>query len=407
MPKKILFFLTIIAGSIFFFSRCIQIKSNNDPRGNFYAGSTACIKCHQQIYNTYLHTSHYHSASAASFSSIAGNFSSDSNTLFINDSLKVVMEKRGNIPYQVLYINNKQKNAERFDIVFGNTDGQTYLYWKNDLVYQLPVSYFAALHSWSSSPGYPSDTVIFDRPIYRRCFECHTSFIKESLQHATTNTESKELDKNSVIYNIDCERCHGPAATHVNFHEEYPNEKKGRYIISFASLSRSQKIDICAVCHSGNKNYMLASTFSFMPGDTLSHYMLPGVNTARIDGRPDVHGNQPQLLAMSKCFINSNMDCSTCHNPHINDRGNTIAYSQKCMACHTEANHNFCKMANASDISFLKSNCTTCHMPQQASNIIRMKTSNAALNKAVLMVNHHIAIYPEESKKIIAEAIKK
>ena len=289
-------------------------------------------------------------------------------------------------------------------LFFGNTKGQTYLYWKNDLLFQLPVSYFAASHSWSSSPGYPSDTVIFNRPIYGRCFECHTSYIKEVAQTSSSNYDSKALEKNSIIYNIDCERCHGPSATHVNFHTAYPEEKKARYIVSFNSLSRQQKIDVCAVCHSGNKNFMVASTFAFRPGDTLAKFMIPRyINTVYPNIKPDVHGNQPQLLSMSKCFINSNMDCATCHNTHINDRGNKISYAQKCMTCHTDASHNFCKIANASNISFLKNNCTTCHMPQQASNVIKMKITETGKNKSILMVNHRIAVYTDESKKIMEE----
>ncbi len=311
------------------------------------------------------------------------------------------MEKRGAVPYQVLYINGKEKRSERFDIIFGYAKGQSYLYWKNDLLFQLPVSYFTNLHSWTSSPGYPPGQVFFDRPIYERCFECHTSYIKTSAGQQAGLQNVKALDKTTLIYDIDCERCHGPAANHVNFHNAYPEEKQGRYIISYKSLSRAQKIDMCAVCHSGNKNFMLRSVFAFMPGDTLSHFMLPDINAAANPATPDVHGNQAALLAMSKCFIMSNMDCSTCHNTHINDRGNYIRYAQRCQGCHTIAGHNFCKMADSSNMAFLKNNCTRCHMPGQPSNVIMVKTAAGKINTPVSMINHRIAIYPVESKKII------
>jgi nitrate/TMAO reductase-like tetraheme cytochrome c subunit len=401
MQKKKLFFLITVAIAIFFFSRCMSVKNNNDPRGKSYAGSETCMECHQQICASYLHTAHYQSAGAASFSAITGSFSKDSNTLIVNDSTKVVMEKREGVPYQVLYINGQEKRSERFDIVFGYAKGQTYLYWKDDLLFQLPASYFNNLHSWTSSPGYPPGMVIFDRPVYERCFECHTSYISESSKPPSGPQNAKGLEKNTLIYNIDCERCHGPAATHVNFHTAYPGQKEGRYIVSYKSLSRAQKIDMCAVCHSGNKNLMLGSTFLFKPGDTLSKFMLAGINTAADSERPDVHGNQTLLLASSKCFINSNMDCATCHNTHINDRGNYTQYAQHCQSCHSDANHNFCKMANSSNISFIKNNCTRCHMPEQPSNIIKVKTSETKMSTAILMVNHKIAVYPEASEKIM------
>ena len=394
MRRKKIFLLIIIAGSILFFSYCFDFNNTNDPRGKSYAGSDACTPCHQQIAGSYFHTAHYQSASLASLAAIAGSFSKDSNSFIINDTMKIAMENREGIPYQVLYINGKQTNAQRFDIVFGHAKGQTYLYWKGDLLFQLPVSYFNSLHSWSSSPGYPPfDTVIFDRPIYARCFECHTSYIKETLSQ-----KEKALDKNTLICDIDCERCHGPAATHVSFHTAYPSQKEGKYIISYKSLSRSQKIDMCAVCHSGNKNLMLRSAFAFKPGDTLSRFMLPGFNVSKLD----VHGNQTQLLASSKCFRMSNMDCATCHNTHINDRGSYAQYAQHCQSCHSLGNHNFCKMADSSNISFLKDNCTKCHMPEQSSNIIMVKTSKSKMNTPISMINHRIAVYPEETEKIMA-----
>ena len=402
MRKKKILLITIIFGCILFFSYCLDSKNNNDPRGKSYAGSSACIKCHQPIYESYLRTAHYQSASPASLPAIAGSFSKDSNSFIVNDSMKVIMEEREGIPYQVLYVNGKETKAERFDIIFGSAKGQSYLYWKGDLLFQLPVSYFTALHSWTSSPGYPADRLIFDRPVYERCFECHTSYISQSLQQSLGLQNAKALDKSTLIYNIDCERCHGPAATHVNFHTAYPEQKEGRYIVSYKSLSRSQKIDMCAVCHSGNKNVMLKPTFAFKAGDTLSHFMLRDYNLAINPVRPDVHGNQTRLLALSKCFMMSNMDCATCHNTHANDRGNYAQYARHCQSCHSTVNHNFCKMADTSNIFFLKNNCTRCHMPEQPSNIIMVKTSKTRMDTSILMVNHRIAVYPEESKKIMA-----
>jgi hypothetical protein len=394
---KTTFFLSVLFLCMLFLSYCMNAKSSHDPRGDAYAGQEACVKCHQTISSTYLQTAHYQSAVLASPATIAGNFATDSNSFIVNDSMKVVMEKRRGIPYQVLYIKGKEKRAERFDIVFGKTKGQTYLYWKGDLLFQLPVSYLTALNRWTSSPGYPPDTVIFDRPIYSRCFECHASCIRQKTQGSSGMSGAEALDKSSMICQIDCERCHGPAAAHVNFHTAHPDEKTGRYIVSYKSLSRSQRIDICAVCHSGNRGFMLRSTFGFVPGDTLSHFMLPGFDVPKLD----VHGNQTQLLATSKCYRMSNMDCSTCHNTHADQRGNTAGYARHCQGCHSISNHNFCKLADSISVALLKDNCTRCHMPEQSSGVIKVKTSNFSINTPIGMVNHRIAVYPDESNKIL------
>jgi hypothetical protein len=402
MHRKKISLLAVIFGSILFFSQCLNSKESEDPRGSLYAGSAACMSCHQNIYSSYLHTAHYFSTSPASFDNIQGSFSKDSNSFIFNDSMKIVMENRKGIPFQVLYVNDKEINAQRFDIVFGHIKGESYLYWKNDSLFQLPVSYFNALHIWSASPGYDVNKVDFNRLIERRCFECHSSYIKESFSPSSSLSMQNVsvLDKNSLIYNIDCERCHGPAAAHVQFQTEYPEDKEAKYIVSYKSLSRNQKIDMCAVCHSGNRNIMLRSTFAFKPGDTLAGFMLPPFLTNKL-AHVDVHGNQCQLLAQSKCFINSNMDCSTCHNTHVNDRGNSSVYNQRCITCHSTANNNFCKMAGTTNISFLENNCTSCHMPAQPSNAIVVQASKNKMNIPVFVVNHQIAVYPEESKKVM------
>lgn len=400
--KKIIFLALIIAGIIIFFSRCLSSENRHDPRGEAYAGSASCITCHQNIYQSYLHTAHYQSASPASSASITGSFSTGSNTFIVNDSVKIVMEKRNNVFYQVMYIHNKESEAHRFDIVFGSVKGQSYLYWKNDLLFQMPISYFSALQSWTSSPGYTSGTINFTRPVNLGCFECHSSYIAAASSHVPVKQNANAFDKSTLIYNIDCERCHGPAATHVNFHTAYPEQTKARYIVSFNSLSRTQKIAMCAVCHSGTKNTVLRSTFTFKPGDSLESFMQ---RVYSIYDRPDVHGNQAQLLAQSKCFINSNMDCATCHNTHVKDRGNNAAYAQHCTTCHTPSDHNFCKMADSSNISFIKNNCTRCHMPTQPSSAIVVQTSTSKTNIACYIINHRIAVYPYESKKIM-EAYK-
>jgi hypothetical protein len=382
--KKWLLIGTLMAGAGVF-SRCLNAV-NRDPRGKAYAGSAACVSCHKAIVDSYAHTAHYHSAALASAQAIEGSFSPRANTFPVNDTAKMVMELRDSIPYQVLYVNGKEKRAERFDIVFGHSKGQAYLYWKNDQVYQLPISWFTGLKQWTTSPGYPPGLPFFDRPVLARCFECHTSYITPS---DASNVNA--LDRRSLIPNIDCERCHGPAAAHVAFHTESPGEKEGRYIASFRHLTRGQKIEMCATCHAGSNNIQLRSIFGFKPGDTLSRFE---VSAHVPTGRPDVHGDQVALLASSKCFQMSSMDCSTCHNTHANQRGNLAAYAQRCQTCHTEAGHNFCKLANAQNIDYMRINCTRCHMPAQGSTIIKVKTTSAGADTAVFMTNHRIAVYP-------------
>jgi len=205
---------------------------------------------------------------------------------------------------------------------------------------------------------------------------------------------------------VDCERCHGPGGDHVYYQTTHPDDKSAQHMITYASLSRAQKINMCAVCHSGSSGKMLRATFEFKPNDNLTDYKLEDVFQTTDPSRLDVHGNQSRLLTSSKCYINSNMDCATCHNVHSNTRDQLAAFSQKCMSCHTVANHNFC-LEGSKLGAVIKSNCIDCHMPATPSNIIQVGTSLKRGKAAAYSVrNHHIAIYKDASKMIFDRLIK-
>ncbi|NCD71512.1 cytochrome c3 family protein [Mucilaginibacter agri] len=388
---------------ILIFSQCLQEnKKTDDPRGNLYAGSASCIKCHKDISQSFLNTAHHFSTRSGELKNIHGSFSKDSSVFAYNDSLKIVIEKQGKRLFQNAYLKGKKIESQPFDIVFGGSKAETYLYWKGSKTYQLPLSYFENLHSWTNSPGYEGDKVDYNRLIGSRCFECHASYIKQKSPESGALHQEPAFDKASLIMGIDCERCHGPGANHVNYHTEFPEEKQAKYIVKFASLSRGQKLDACAVCHSSSKEQFQTSAFGFKMGDTLAKFKDPSFLPE--DPNPptlDVHGNQNGLLATSKCFLKSNMDCSNCHNTHVNESNNMAIYSQRCMACHSEAKHNFCTMAPKLG-EVVKNNCIDCHMPLKSSNIISVESSTGKKAIPYMVRTHHIGVYPEETKKIMA-----
>ncbi|WDF54427.1 cytochrome c3 family protein [Mucilaginibacter sp. KACC 22063] len=393
--KRFYFFILLLFPLTVFISQCLT-PAKQDPRDAVFAGSDKCQKCHKDVYDSYVHTAHFNSSRLATSQTVHGSFTNNHTFSFGNNQV-VAMEKRDSGLYQVYYVNGKQKEAHRFDITFGGKKAETYLSWNGNQLFQLPMSYFTALNSWTNSPGYRTDRPDFERPILRRCFECHSSYIKElpqqsiDMQHRVV-----AFDKSSLILGIDCERCHGPAANHVNYHTEFPNEKKAKYINTYASLTRSQKLDACAVCHASNKEAFMVTSFKFKMGDTLSKFKEPNFLPENPDpDKLDVHGNQSGLLATSKCFIKSSMDCGSCHNPHTNQKLDLAAYSQKCMNCHSNANHNFCPMESKLGVA-IKQNCIDCHMPLKPSNVIEVEASGGKKVVPYLVRTHHIAIYPKK-----------
>ena len=376
--------------------------ANADPRGDAYVGSKACAKCHSNLYNSYLHTAHFVASVPAAENVIHGSFAKGANVFNLSPSEKLVMEKRDSGLFQTYYVNGKVVESKRFDIVLGGIKGESYLYWQGNGLAQLPISYYSSQNQWLLSPGYAPGHINYNRTITRRCLECHASYIGDQSGATGQLTQSEQFDKKSLVYSVDCERCHGPGAQHVDFQTANPQVKTAKFMVSYGSLPRARRLDMCGVCHSGNKSPMLTSTFGFRPGDTLAKFKLQEFTNQADTAHLDVHGNQAQLLSGSKCFINSNMDCATCHNTHQNQRGNTALYTQKCLGCHSAVNHNYCKMATPLNAQLIRSNCVQCHMPALASRVIIAPTVDKASSGDILVHTHRIAIYPQEAKKILA-----
>jgi hypothetical protein len=370
-----------------------------DPRGTAYAGAATCINCHKAVYGDYLHSAHFNTSRPADEHSINGSFMPGQNVYVLNNNTKIVMEKRDSGLFQVAYVNGKVVNEQRFDITIGGVKAESYLYRAGNSLFQLPVSHFKALKSWTNSPGYPSDKADFTRPVGADCMSCHASYMQriandQPLQHG------EEFDKTAMILGIDCERCHGPAAQHAAYETQHPEDKKARFIAVYADLSRAVKMDMCAICHSGASGMMLRPSFAFKPGDRVSDFRLASLFQNTDPNQLDVHGNQYQLLSNSKCFINSNMDCATCHNVHTNQRGQIALYSQKCISCHQQTKHNFSNTTPAFAAA-VKTNCIDCHMPQRSSNAIALNTTQKNTVLPYMVRTHHIAIYPDVTQAMM------
>ena len=365
-----------------------------DPRGTVYAGAATCVSCHKAVYSDYLHAVHFGTSRLASEHSINGSFEPGANVYTFNKDVKVVMEKRDSGLYQVAYVNGKVVNAQRFGITIGGVKAESYLYWAGNALYQLPISHFKALQNWTNSPGYRSNMADFSRPVSADCMSCHASYMKK-IPQAQPLQHGEEFDKTALILGIDCERCHGPAAEHVDYQTAHPEDKKARFIAIYTALPRAAKMDMCAICHSGASDMMLRPSFTFKPGDRVSDFRLRGLFQNTDPNQLDVHGNQYQLLANSKCFINSNMDCATCHNVHANQRGQIALYSQKCQTCHKQTDHSFAKTATPDLAAAIKNNCIDCHMPAKPSNAIVLNTAQKSTIVPYMVRTHHIAIYPD------------
>jgi len=397
----VLLLLLVYTGSMLctaFKKPAADLNSYNLP-DSLYAGSAACIACHKSIYDSFIRTAHNITSRPASPAFIKGNFDSGTNHFRYNPFMQVLMEKKADGFFQTVYINGEPTQSERMDVVIGSgKNGQTYLYWKDELLYQLPISYHAGTSSWCNSPGYPPGLPRFDRPIVGRCLECHGS--KATIEDAGNSVNY--IEEKSIVYGVDCERCHGPAAEHVTFHTAHPQEKTAKYILNQGALSRQQKLDLCALCHSGGRE-AIKPAFSYKAGDKLEDFSLPAYNTDSV-AMLDVHGNQYGLLTSSKCFKNNpQMNCSSCHNVHGREVNQPALFSQRCINCHNAGTKKECKVKPAAGI-ILSHNCIDCHMPLLPSKAILLQLADQSKSTPDFIRTHRIAIYPEITEQFNKEA---
>jgi hypothetical protein len=386
--RKTILVISILTGLVIFLIRCSDKDvSSNDPRGPLYAGANACGDCHKDIMSAHMGSHHYKTSAKTSYDELKKLIGSANNEIHYSNSGKVHVEKKDSQFYQSYIMEEKTERSEKLDLALGSGEkAQTYAYWKNEQLLQLPLTYFTAMQSWTNSPGYPTTKPYFDRVILSRCLECHASYVSKTDFQTGPLQVSEKLAANTIVFGIDCERCHGPAAEHVQFHRDNPAAKQAKFIASIKSLTRQQQLDLCASCHSGNDLDVQRTLFAFRPGDTLSNFYLPYFGSG--GSEPDVHGKQMQLLQSGKCFQLSQMTCKSCHDTHLAKENKPVEFTAKCMSCHQDSEH-------ALQLKADNKSCINCHMPLQVSKSLNFNNGIETKTIPYLLRTHRIAVYPD------------
>lgn len=341
-----------------------------------FVGAAACASCHPQRHQGFVQTAHHKTSSLVSEGSFHRPVGDESLVRTDDPNLTYRVTKRGDAYFQSIDFCGWNHQVP-IQVVTGSAKaGQSYLYWHGDRLFQTHLSYLSATDEWIPSPGFTATNVDFTRVIRTGCLECHITYI-----HRTK--PPNHYHRPSALWRISCERCHGPGRSHVEYHQQNPTATETKFITHPASLTRQQQLDICGQCHWGSFQ-LKEPAFSFRPGDDISDFHEQLWTSDKVGS---IHtSNQLTRLRKSPCFQQTDMTCTTCHDPHQNQRGDVALFSTSCLKCHQQQH---CRLSARLGDTIAK-DCISCHMPISEDKETPLKTRRGTVFPS--MVDHHIRI---------------
>ncbi|CAN5614652.1 hypothetical protein BH10ACI4_BH10ACI4_01980 [soil metagenome] len=342
-----------------------------------YVDPALCATCHEEIAATYRKTgmgrSFYRPSAKNTVEDYAQNHIIDHKP----SGFTYTMIERGGTYFQrrhTLDFEGKPTNIveEKVDYVIGSGNhARTYLHrTSQDKLEELPVSWYTERSgSWAMSPGYDSkDQDDIRRAITPECLFCHNGYPRLD-QTSDANAGQTNIFPSVLPEGIDCQRCHGPGRAHVTAaRASHPDPALIKSsIVDPQSLTRKGQLELCMQCHLETSSRHMPNELraygrellSYRPGQPLGDYKIY-FDRAK-DTKDDTFevAHAAYRLRKSKCFLQSEMTCTTCHDPHDIPRGEEAInhYTAVCQSCHQAASH---KVAMPSS-----SNCVSCHMPKR------------------------------------------
>ena len=212
---------------------------------------------------------------------------------------------------------------------------------------------------------WPPSRVLGDDARFSNCQSCHGSGITVAFDSAAQRWRT-----NFRSLAIDCESCHGPAATHVR------RMRAGTVgadigLLALGTLDKDRSLTTCMGCHALKTR--LASGFA--PGAPVEAYYTRylsqlGDRPFTPDGRTRTFAYQEGHYA-SDCYRNGGMTCASCHDPH--SQGYRTVNGQPIPGRFDDRQCTSCHASKADDVSAhtkhpvgsTGSQCVSCHMPYE------------------------------------------
>ncbi|MDP9170171.1 MAG: tetratricopeptide repeat protein [Acidobacteriota bacterium] len=355
---------------IFYLSACAAMA---------YGDSAVCAGCHPKIAETYARTGMGRSFRSVRADAVLPQFeggaydheaSRDHFRTFRRDGRYYVRRSQTGMDGSPVNIRDVP-----VDYVMGSgSDWMSFLHrtLDNKLV-EFPVSWYPENGGHlGMSPGYDRPNHEgFSREVFYRCMFCHNGYPATPTGAGDHNDAT--FFPSELPEGIDCQRCHGVGARHMEAARQGRSPGVIRAgIVNPARLSAVRQLEVCMQCHlettqaplPGALKRFNRGVFSYQPGEPLGDYAVYFDHAAGTG-----HDDKFELISAayrlrkSACFVKSgeSMTCTGCHDPH---RRATPEEAQRrtngvCNGCHglrvaslvQENRH-----AAGTD-------CASCHMP--------------------------------------------
>ncbi len=352
------------------------------PASQEFAGSKACIQCHEEIYNKYVQTHPMgHSLGKVTEVSPLEDYS---------DKIEFKTAKAPRIPVTISYrIEKKEKEVYHHEIARTNEGkviydkavpiaysmgsgqrGRSYLINHSGLMFMSPVTWYSEPKQWDLSPGYKSNNLHFGRRIVDGCLSCHVGRVAQ-----IQGTQNRYEEIPFLEESISCEQCHGPGKEHIEYHRLEKVEGDDP-VVNPAYLSNTQRDDICFQCHLIGEHRLpryKRSHFDFRPGDNFTDIWTVFLkrNTVAEDSSTAAVSQVEQMLG-SSCYQKSEgkLGCISCHDPHQkpSETERIEFYRQRCLDCHGPEQTECSEELIIRKKSTPEDSCIACHMPKLDAN---------------------------------------
>jgi len=214
--------------------------------------------------------------------------------------------------------------------------GRSYLVRQGEFLFMSPLSYYSNPGKWDLSPGYEEGHFRGFRPVPEVCVFCHTG-----RSRPVSGTLNRYRDPPVLALTIGCESCHGPGQLHVRERGE-GKEVEGpvdRTIVNPSKLPPSLRDNVCEQCHLEGDVRVLRSGKAledFRPGTPLDDVAAIFSVPARFKGERFRAIGQVEQMKLSRCWKSSGgrMACITCHDPHVQPRGEEAVsfFKKRCLS---------------------------------------------------------------------------